>query len=481
MNQNSKTLWAIYLNQGFTVLFGLVMVPFYIKSLGIASYGYIALFSLFGIVVSNLDFGLFSTINKTLATPNRNTSHLASIIGFIEGIICLLLFVAILSFVISRIWFTTSDLQTYFLILLWGLLKILDNLYRQSLFGLQKQKTHSQISILLTLLRGILIYGFIVYYKAVFDSYILALTISLAMGVVIFRLLVERDISQKINIDTRQWNSDFLGLAKKFFLINILGQILLQLDKILVFMFSLDMDGFGYYALGLTVAGIVLTAAAPLQQLLFSRIPSKDLHEGIIDSFKYFNNWYRVTTLILMLSTAIFPLVMPYLLPFWLGEIANSYDLFYSIYLVFLAYFFLTLMNLNIIYFQVKLNPDIANRILVVGIILYLIISIFAFVLDIYDPVLCLFIAFFGAYSYSRYVLVRKMKFLNTPPIQLRLEIFTVIFVFFTLILAGMLKDDFNMAGPAGLSTWNGIFVVVSIMSGLVGYSYYRNNLSEEW
>lgn len=472
--QNSKaTIFFIYLNQFISILFGIIMVPFYIKNLGLDIYGYIALFSFYSIVISNLDFGLFSSINKVISSSLAEKEEIPSILGFIESLVLLIGFFIFLIF--SICFFSSDSFKTeltliVFIVSVWGCIKLLDNLYRQTLFGLQLQKFHSQLNVILTILKAVGIYLLIKFIEPLFAYYLIGTLIPLIIGIVFFRKKIKKKFSYSFNLKKKKFSNELIGISKKFFLINILGQVLLQIDKISVYIFSLDMNSFGFYALGITVAGMVLTAVAPIQQYLFSKLPSIYDSKNILKSYEYFSKSFKIIYLILFLSIMCFPIISPKVLSIWLEDLGSQYSLFFQVYIVFISYILLSLLQLNVMYLQVTISPKKGIRIICFSIVSYLFMSILAYFFNKYNPILILFSSYFIGYIYSKYILFIHLKKKNLLDEFIKLEFIFSGFVLISVLLVINLENLYSGVIENIYNQWYISFTTLFIISLFIVY-----------
>ena len=455
----NSTILAVYSNKLVSILFGIVMVPFYINELGMDVYGYIALFSLYGIIVSNLDFGIFSSINKELASSISDAEkiNIPNTIGFIELIVIGLLGLLIILFGIGFVfidWFKTELMLVTCIICIWGCIKILDNLYRQTLFGLQLQKYHSLLSIFLTFIKAVVIYLLIKHIGAYFYFYLIGTLIPIFIGILFFRKKIKRNINYSINYNKKSLNKKLVELSKKFFLINVLGQVLLQVDKIFVFIFSIDMNKFGFYTLGLTIAGMVLAILAPMQQYLFSRLPLIHKLGKTKDSFIYFSNSFRTILILLFLTIFSYPILAPKLLSLWLGVVGESFDLFFQIYIILISYVILSLINFNVLYLQVTLSPSKGIRIILFSITSYILFSILFYSLDYYKPIYILLLSYLTGYIYSKFILVKQLDTFKVKDSFIRWEFIIIVFCLASLVITFINKNEYTTSITSFNNFW---------------------------
>ena len=478
----NKSILFLYINQIVTIIFGVILIPFYIEYLGFGVYGYIALFSITGIVISNIDFGIFSSINKELAYSKKRSIKIGipQTVGMVEGMALIILTISLSSYYIYGNWIRIIDNQNIVLIIIWSCSKLLDNMYRQILFGLQLQKFYSQLNIFLTISKGIIIFYLIKFWKAEFQSYLIGLLIPLLIGLVIYRFKIKNYLYYKINLKIGNLSNELIDISKKFFLINILGQLLLQLDKIVVYVFSVNMNSFGFYAVGLTIAGMVITAAAPIQQYLFSKLPNLANNVNKQHAYKYYNNSYRIIIVCALFVVALYPLISPIALGVLFGDVGGGEEFYNNIYKILVAYCMYVLINSKVIYLQVTNRPKKSVNILLMMIVIYLVVAMIIKNFWIYDPANILLFSYTTGYIYSVYLMLMETRKFNGSfkNILYEIAILTLIFCIYTIskLSTGLYPDDnYDLR-----STWYLIFTIVLVILLIFYYLYLKYNKNAE-
>lgn len=155
-----SNILANFLGRTWSVLIGIIAVPFYIKILGIESYGLIGFFSVLISSLSLLEFGLSTTINRDIAryagiveknNHIRDLSRSLEIIYWIMGIVIAIVFL-LTSVAISKYWIHAEKLTINTVqeaIVLMGICIAFQwpiSLYNGGLMGLEKQVSLNAIT-----------------------------------------------------------------------------------------------------------------------------------------------------------------------------------------------------------------------------------------------------------------------------------------------------------------------------------------------
>src|SRR3989304_8931620 len=112
MSNIKKNIVANFLGRGWSMIMGLVFVPFYIRFLGTEAYGLVGFYAVLQASLGLLDLGLNATINRELARfsifPEKSNEarDLAKTLEIIYWIIGIAIFIAVLFTAswISRFW-----------------------------------------------------------------------------------------------------------------------------------------------------------------------------------------------------------------------------------------------------------------------------------------------------------------------------------------------------------------------------------------
>ena len=142
---------ANYFGQGWTALMQLAFVPVYIKYLGMEAYGLIGVFTMLFAALALLDLGMTPTLNREMARYTAQAQDSQSIWDLLKSLEIVIFALAIfISFVVWLVsgWFAQSWLQPGTIPLtsvsaaigmmgIYGALRLVENLYRGAILGLQ--------------------------------------------------------------------------------------------------------------------------------------------------------------------------------------------------------------------------------------------------------------------------------------------------------------------------------------------------------
>lgn len=267
-----------------TALAGLVMVPLYLRLLGIETYGLIGLFATAQALLSLLDFGLASTVTREMARKSasgnmreaRNLLHTTSIVYVATAI---LIFILIFGFssVAANHWFQSSQISASTMeraIVLMGVVVLCrwpSMLYQGVLIGIEQQVLSSCIAMLATTVGAIGSALILVYISQTIEAlYVwqasIALVHSLTLHHVAWRV-IGRDGNEKFNIDDLRSNWRFsLGISA----VAASAVLLTQMDKI-VLSRLLTLEQFGQYALAATLVGGLYYLINPIFGIIYPR------------------------------------------------------------------------------------------------------------------------------------------------------------------------------------------------------------------
>jgi O-antigen/teichoic acid export membrane protein len=281
-----KNVIANYLGQGWVALMGLAFIPIYIKYLGIEAYGLIGIFALLQAWLSLLDVGMTPTLSREMARFTGGTHTAQSIRDLLRSIEIIAFGIAILISVgiwtasdwLASDWLKVEKLSTdtiaqaFTIMGLITALRFVENIYRSSIIGLQKQVTLNVINSVMATLRGLGAVGILILVSPSIEAFFLwqgcisILTIGLFIYIV-YNALPTAKQHGKFSLSALQSIWRFAGGMLG---ITFLSLLLTQVDKILLSKL-LTLEAFGYYSLASIVAGALYTLANPIAQAFFPR------------------------------------------------------------------------------------------------------------------------------------------------------------------------------------------------------------------
>jgi O-antigen/teichoic acid export membrane protein len=269
---------------GWGLLISLAAVPFYIRFLGIESYGLIGFFLSLTAIFSLLDLGMRATLNRSLAKLSlqpgqeqqmhdllRTLEIIYWAVGVTIGIT-----VVLLAPLIANYWIDPErlsvDVVTKALMMIgvviacqWPLA-----LYSGGMMGLQKQVTLNVISSSMATVRStgaVLALWQIAPTLEVFFSWFIIMSLA---ETVLTRFLLWRALPaapRKCNFSRQQLNG-LWRFAAGMTGISITSVILTQLDKVILST-ALSLDDFGYYMLAWRVAATFYSLSGPITTAFF--------------------------------------------------------------------------------------------------------------------------------------------------------------------------------------------------------------------
>jgi O-antigen/teichoic acid export membrane protein len=338
-----RNVIANYIGRSWSALLGIILIPIYIKFVGIEAYGLVGFFATLTSVIGILNLGFGSTINRELASRSVDKDRAQSQRDLVRTLEVIYWGVSIFAGVIIIIgtpfitnsWINIEklDVKTVFvsvqLMAISVAMRFPMILYQGGLMGLQRQVLVNAILILNGTLRGIgaililwLVSPSIQYFFAwqAFTS----LTGSLAFFIAIWRSLPKAKFKPKfrLNILKEIWR-----YAAAISVNAIIGVILTQLDKIILLkMLSLKM--FGYYSVATTAASLIWMMIIPFNSALFPKLVQLYKKNKMKEFKKLFHLSSQILSLILLPISAVLIFFSKEILIIWTQDslvVENAY------------------------------------------------------------------------------------------------------------------------------------------------------------
>lgn len=281
-----KNVAANFIGNGWSALIAILVVPLYIKFLGVEAWGVVGIYISLQSVCVLLDLGLTATLNRELArlSVRQDTAqemrNLVRTLELIYWAVAILIGVSIFvaAPVMANHWLKADQLSAKTLqdaIRLMAVATTLQwpfGLYSAGLSGLQRQVVLSSINVGMATLRGlgalVILWKISPTLQALFIwLVVMSMSQTCLVGLVLWRSLPRTET-------TSTFQSTLLRNTWRFSVgmggITILGVIITQMDKaILSRMLNLKM--FGYYILAGTVATGLYLLVAPISSALHPR------------------------------------------------------------------------------------------------------------------------------------------------------------------------------------------------------------------
>lgn len=287
MSQLRQNILANLVGRGCSALMALAFVPAYIHFMGIEAYGLVGFFVTLQAILSLLDLGLSTTLNRELARLSvqegerqeaRDLVRTFEMIYWV-GASAIALVVVLLAPVIAHHWIRSQGLSAGSVgqaVLIMGLAIAVAfpfAVYSGGLLGLQRQVLLNTITVAMTTLRGV---------GAVLILWLVSPTIEFFLGWQAFVFLAQTALTGlflwrslpktsarpqfRRSLVLRRWR-----FAAGITGISILATLLLQVDK-LVLSTLLTLEMFGYYTLAGLVGSGLLTGILPIFSAVFPRL-----------------------------------------------------------------------------------------------------------------------------------------------------------------------------------------------------------------
>ncbi len=270
-------LFANITGKIITSLISVFIVPFYIKNLGVESYGLIGIFSSITAMVSILDLGISTSLNRELAkisTSNEEqlksrdliyTMEVFYIVIGIMGFIILYTLVPIFQNWVHPVNLTKLTIKNSFILICFVFLtQWPSSFYTGGLTGLGKQFLLNIIQLFFVLCKSFGTILVLSYYKSSIEIFFLCQIVVNVLFFFIMRFAVWSCFPKSTK--SPKFNIKLLNEIKKFTsgisLLMILSLVLTQIDKVILSK-TLSLEMFGYYSLAFVITsniGILVNA-----------------------------------------------------------------------------------------------------------------------------------------------------------------------------------------------------------------------------
>ncbi len=277
---------ANFTGNGITALISFISVPVFLRYLGPEGYGLIGIFATLQVVLSLLDSGLSTTLNKELARLSvlknaavqmrnmvRTLGNVYWVVAGIVGVIALLL-----SPLLARYWVQPGSLSTetvtyvFLLLSLTLVFQFPAGFYSGGLLGLQRQVMLNFLRVMFGLVKNggaLLILIFVSNSILSFFIWNLAIAVLQAFTIKFFvwYYLPPSDVVPKFD---RQELRNVQRFAGGILGISITAILLSQADKIILSKL-LTLEQFGYYSVACSLGLMIFQVVGPVTQSYFPK------------------------------------------------------------------------------------------------------------------------------------------------------------------------------------------------------------------
>jgi O-antigen/teichoic acid export membrane protein len=284
LTRNKVNLLANFVGRGWTSLLSVVLVPIYLRLLGLEGYGLIGFYITLQAAIGLLDFGLTTSLNRELArrsvdnTDDGDTRDLVRTleggywgVGLITGIA-----IAATAPLIAEHWVHTSTLpeaSVVSAIRLMGLVFACQwptSFYGGGLLGLQHQVLLNAVNVTSATLKGLGAALILRYVSPTVEAFLVwqglvSIAQTGVLALALWHRLPGRGVAPHFRVAAL---SGMWSFASSLALMAGLGLFLQQLDKI-VLTAIVPLGVFAYYMIGTTVANATSIPPAPIGDTLF--------------------------------------------------------------------------------------------------------------------------------------------------------------------------------------------------------------------
>lgn len=276
-----------YAGQAYTMLVGILVMPFYLGHLGAEAYGLIGFFAVMQAWLQLLDAGLSPSLVRAvahqqgLAASQRSTGHLLRSFEVLflplAGLCCAS--IAAASPWLAEHWLNAKTLPLQTLIDCIGLmglitaLRLYATLYKSGLQGLEQHAWLNTANVVIATLRyfgGLLLVSLVSQDPKDFFDFQVAVGI---LETLIFAVRAYQQMPAPHALSGLDWRlvKPIIPFAASLSLTSILWIVLTQLDKVLLSE-RLPLDHYGYFSLVALISTGILMLSNPLVQTLLPRL-----------------------------------------------------------------------------------------------------------------------------------------------------------------------------------------------------------------
>ncbi|MGG9960054.1 oligosaccharide flippase family protein [Ferruginibacter sp. SUN106] len=286
MKKIASNIIANFFGKVYIALLAIVMVPIYIRYLGIESYGLVGFYTTLLGSFAILDFGLSTTLNREIAkarATSADPSQLRNLVFTLETVywvmgVVICLVILLLSGTIANHWLKAEHISAVTIqrsIFLMGLVIAFQwpvGLYHGGLMGMEKQVLFNVISIIMMTLRAVGVLLILIFVSSTIEAFFIwqvaiNLLYALWMRYVVWKHLTVEKPKRKFSVASLKLIWKFAaGLTST----GIVAFFLTQADKILLSKI-LPLQEFAYYTLAFTISSSLTNFTTPISSAVFPK------------------------------------------------------------------------------------------------------------------------------------------------------------------------------------------------------------------
>ena len=330
-----KNIIANYVGQAWIALMSFAFIPLYVKYLGAEAYGLVGIFAMFQVWFSLLDIGMTPTISREMAnlvSDKSRSKFAADLLRSVEIVAVLIGCVSSLGIWLCSDWLASNWLQFEDLsnrtvanaLGIMGMvaaLRLLENVYRSSLIGLQRQV---KLNIILSVgagLKGLGAVGILIWVSPTILAFFvwqscISVFLIVCLSSLTYRVLLIPLRSPKFSVDALRRIKNFAGGVA---VITLLSLMLTQVDKV-VLSKVLSLEEFGYYSIANVVAGSLYLLINPINQALFPKFSELVYQDKTASLTKLFHQGSQLITVLVGSAAVTLICFGPTILKAWMQD-----------------------------------------------------------------------------------------------------------------------------------------------------------------
>jgi Membrane protein involved in the export of O-antigen and teichoic acid len=302
MSSIKKNVIANFSGSAWTGLMGVIFVPFYIRMMGVESYGIIGIFASLQAMFAVLDLGLSQALAREMArlsVDQKNTNRMADTARTLEIIywgiaLVVVAVITLASHFIAYQWLNPEKLSREFLQeVLWIMALVVGlrwpvSLYIGGLNGLQRQVLVNSLLAIFATLQGAGALAVLWLIQPTIQAFFFWQALMALAQVIVLRIALWRNLSsERKGIFRGDVLKEIWRFAAGMTGISLVSTILMQTDKILLSKL-LALSDFGYYTFAAMVAAVLYRFIAPVFTAYYPRLTelvSKNDQNGLVQTY----------------------------------------------------------------------------------------------------------------------------------------------------------------------------------------------------
>ena len=281
-----RNVLANYFGQAYAAVMALAFVPLYIKFLGIEAYGLIGIFVMLQAWLSLLDMGMKPALAREMARFTGGGLDAQSVWDLLRSVEVIALGVAALTSIgmyLASAWLATgwvrpdemsedSIVRAFALMGLVVAARFVENIYTNSIAGLQRQVLQNAIIVVMATLRGLGSVAVLAWVSPTIEAFfvwqgIVSVATALIFMGAVYRILPSPPRAARFSLaEIRKVWKFAAGMVG----ITFLTLLLTQIDKVLLSRL-LTLEAFGYYSLAAIVASGLHIMTTPVASAFYPR------------------------------------------------------------------------------------------------------------------------------------------------------------------------------------------------------------------